>query len=133
MQRPFNWPCNMLNTVTLQKLYFPILFPVYKLLKKKKTLSIKKKKNLLYLTLILNILVLHDSLTTSEIFCWLPGHVGIEGKYFGRCCSKDCTYCSISPLLFHQCRFHIAILNMLLVLISNRYAKKNGIMKRIIT
>ena len=32
-------------------------------------------------------------------------------------------------LLFHQCQFHIAILNMLLVLILNRYAKKNGIMK----
>ena len=32
-------------------------------------------------TLILDILELHDSLTTSEIiFCWLPGHVGIKGN-----------------------------------------------------
>ena len=31
--------------------------------------------------LILDILELHDSLTTSEIiFCWLPGHVGIKGN-----------------------------------------------------
>ena len=40
--------------------------------------------------LILDILELHDSLATSEIlFCWLH-----QGKYFGRCCSKGCTYCS---------------------------------------
>ena len=71
--------------------------------------------------LILDILELHDSLTTSEIiFCWLPGHVGIKGNTLADAAP-------ISPMSIPY-----SILNMLLVLILNRYTKKNGIMKHII-
>ena len=89
-QRPLYWPCNMLNTVTLQKLlYFLILFPVYKLLK-----AVKLKN-----PLILDILELHDSLTTSEIiFCWLPGHVGIKGNTLADAAAKAAHTAPISPM-----------------------------------
>ena len=74
----------MLNTVTLQKVYFLILIPVYKLLKN---------------TLILDILELHDSLTTSEIICcWLPGHVGIKGNTLADAAAKAAHTALISPM-----------------------------------
>ena len=75
----------------------------------------------------LDILELHDSLTTSEII------FGCRVMW----ASREILWQMLQQrlhilLLFHQCQFHIAILNMLLVLILNRYVKKNGTMKHII-
>ena len=49
--------------------------------------------------LILDILELHDSLTTSEIiFCWLPGHVGIKGNTLADAAAKAAHTAPISPM-----------------------------------
>ena len=48
---------------------------------------------------VLDILELHDSLTTSEIiFCWLPGHVGTKGNNLADAAAKAAHTAPISPM-----------------------------------
>ncbi len=49
--------------------------------------------------LILDILELHDSLTTTEIiFCWLPGHVGIKGNTLADSAAKSAHTFTVSSM-----------------------------------